>query len=765
MKKSINVWVILFALLLGWITTSSAQTTLGAGDVAIMEFNGNGDDGFSFMPLVDLAAGTVIHFTDYGWNGTSLSFHPYEEGNPPTGGGNMITYTAPSAVVAGTLIRQDKVNVGGSAFTADADWPYNYYNYTYIGALNSLTTGHDGILVFQGTPSAPTFIWGYYTGHWGKGSYVDYYWSDLPTDLTNGTNAVFFVDSSSWSSDVTVDDGYYRGPTTAASAADWRTRVADASNWTTSASGTAPTLLYPKTYTVTSTSVAPTVTTQAVSGISSTTATGNGNITSLGSPNPTAYGVCWNTTGTPTASGTKVDNGSASATGAFTASMTGLTANTTYYLRAYAINTVDTSYGSEVSFTTSKIPQTITFANPGAQNFGTTPTLSASSTSGLDVSFTSSTTNVCTITSAGALTFLATGTCTINADQAGNGTYTAATTVSRSFSVNAVASGAPTIGIATAGDAQATISFTAPASNGGATITSYMVTSNPGDLTASGPASPLTVTGLTNGTSYTFTVTATNSAGTSVASAASNAVTPKGAQMITFAAFTDMTYGDADFAPDAETSSGFSLSFTSDNENVAKITDAGLVQIIGAGNATITASQAGNSAYEAATAVSHDLTVVKAPLTISVQNDTISEGNSDPIYQFTFDGFVNGEGASDLTDLTATRDPGTIPGNYTITPSASSTNYDIDFVNGTLTIETTTSILVLGAQNISVRPVQGGLSLTGLRGNLEIFSLRGEHVQSLRVNRDGVYAVNLKAGSYVLRLGSRTWTLSSNLDR
>jgi len=409
--------------------------------------------------------------------------------------------------------------------------------------------------------------------------------------------------------------------------------------------------------------------------------------------------------------------------------------------------------------------QTITFANPGDQNFGTTPTLSASSTSALTVAFTSSTTNVCTITTAGALTFLTTGTCTINADQAGNSTYAAATTVSRSFTVNAVAPGAPTIGTATAGDAQATISFTAPASNGGAAITSYTMTSNPGNLTASGSASPLTVTGLTNGTSYTFTVTATNSIGTSVASEASNAVTPKGAQTITFAAFTDVTYGDADFAPDAEASSGLSLSFTSDNESVAKITDAGLVQIIGAGNATITASQVGNSAYETATTVSHDLTVVKAPLTISVQNDTISEGDSDPIFQFTFDGFVNGDEASDLTDLTATRDPGTTAGNYTITPSASSTNYDLDFVNGTLIIlEGTTSILTLGLPNMSVRPVQGGLSLTGLRGNLEIFTLRGEHVQSLQVNRDGVYAVNLKAGSYVLRLGPWTWTLSSSLD-
>ena len=101
------------------------------------------------------------------------------------------------------------------------------------------------------------------------------------------------------------------------------------------------------------TATAPTVTTQAVSSITSTTATGNGNITALGSPNPTAHGVCWNTTGTPTLSDSKTDEGAASATGAFTSSMSGLTANTTYYVRAYATNTAGTSYGSQVTFTTS----------------------------------------------------------------------------------------------------------------------------------------------------------------------------------------------------------------------------------------------------------------------------------------------------------------------------------------------------------------------------------------------------------------------------
>ncbi len=91
---------------------------------------------------------------------------------------------------------------------------------------------------------------------------------------------------------------------------------------------------------------------------------------------------------------------------------------------------------------------------------------------------------------------------------------------------SATVPGAPTIGTATAGNAQATVTFTAPGSNGGSAITGYTVTSNPGGLTGTGSASPITVTGLTNGTAYTFTVTATNAIGTGPASAASNSVTP-----------------------------------------------------------------------------------------------------------------------------------------------------------------------------------------------------------------------------------------------
>ncbi len=100
-----------------------------------------------------------------------------------------------------------------------------------------------------------------------------------------------------------------------------------------------------------------------------------------------------------------------------------------------------------------------------------------------------------------------------------------AVTRNYTLTVNATAPGAPTIGTATAGNAQASIAFTSPLSNGGSAIISFAVTCNPGGITATGPTSPITVMGLTNGTTYSCSVVATNGVGPGTASA-TVAVTP-----------------------------------------------------------------------------------------------------------------------------------------------------------------------------------------------------------------------------------------------
>jgi hypothetical protein len=96
--------------------------------------------------------------------------------------------------------------------------------------------------------------------------------------------------------------------------------------------------------------VAPTVTTQAATDISYTTATGNGNVTSDGGDTVTERGVCWGTSANPTTAGDKQT--AAGTTGAFTAAMASLTANTLYHYRAYAINSINTSYGADTEYTT-----------------------------------------------------------------------------------------------------------------------------------------------------------------------------------------------------------------------------------------------------------------------------------------------------------------------------------------------------------------------------------------------------------------------------
>lgn len=127
---------------------------------------------------------------------------------------------------------------------------------------------------------------------------------------------------------------------------------------------------------------------------------------------------------------------------------------------------------------------------------------------------------------------------------------------------------APTIGVATTVDSQTvTVSFSAPTNNRGSVITSYTATSNPGGITGTSSTSPITITGLTVNTPYTFTVTATNGVGTSDSSTATSAVTPRMVYSVTFDSQGGSTVSSESFlsgasvstAPTSPTRSGYTF--------------------------------------------------------------------------------------------------------------------------------------------------------------------------------------------------------------
>jgi uncharacterized protein (TIGR02145 family) len=117
------------------------------------------------------------------------------------------------------------------------------------------------------------------------------------------------------------------------------------------------------TYTIPNPGNLATLTTTAVSSISETTAISGGNITNDGGTLITQRGICYGTSPSPTTANTTIISGSG--TGSFISNLTGLTASTTYYLRAYATNSAGTAYGNELSFTTSAVGSNIV-SNPGA---------------------------------------------------------------------------------------------------------------------------------------------------------------------------------------------------------------------------------------------------------------------------------------------------------------------------------------------------------------------------------------------------------------
>ncbi|MFN5431610.1 MAG: FG-GAP-like repeat-containing protein, partial [Cyclobacteriaceae bacterium] len=256
-------------------------------------------------------------------------------------------------------------------------------------------------------------------------------------------------------------------------------------------------------------------------------------------------------------------------------------------------------------------PQTITFPALSNKTFGDAPfTLSATASSSLTVSYASSNTSVATV-SGNTVTIVGAGTTTITASQAGNTNFAAATSVPQTLTVNQASQTITFAALAnkTFGDASFTLSATA--SSG---LTVGYASSNTSVATVSGD----TVTIVGAGTT---TITASQAGNTNFAAAASVPQTltvNQASQTITFAALANKNFGDAPFTLSATASSGLAVSYSSSNTSVATLSG-NTVTIVGAGTTTLTASQAGNTNYNAAPDVPQPLNVISVK-----QNQTIT---------------------------------------------------------------------------------------------------------------------------------------------
>ena len=240
-----------------------------------------------------------------------------------------------------------------------------------------------------------------------------------------------------------------------------------------------------------------------------------------------------------TCSGTSVSGAAATAT-----TITGLTGGSSYTFTVTATNDVgtSTSSASSNSVTIPSVPGTPTGVTATPGNTQATVTWTAPSNGGSAITAYVITPYLNGTTAQTAQTFTSTNTTQAVTGLTNGNAYTfkvaainAVGTGNQSSSSNSVTPahvpGAPTIGTATAGNASATVTWTAPASNGGSAISGYTVTPYIGGVaqttqTFNSAATTETVTGLTNGTAYTFTVVAINAVGPSAQSGYSNSVTP-----------------------------------------------------------------------------------------------------------------------------------------------------------------------------------------------------------------------------------------------
>lgn len=206
--------IICFLCILPFINLASAQgSVLNPGDIAIIAFQSDNNDQFAFMSLVDMAPNTQIQFSEKGWNGSISppAFVTTTEG--------VHTWTAPAAGLPQNTVVIISFNSLGTSPTAN-------YGSVVSTAAAKLSTSGDEIIAFQGSPSAPNFIYAFGSRPWLSTGIPTSNQSWLPTSLTNGISARDFATEN--------DNQYFKLTNYAGSRDSVLAAIGNPLNWTRS---------------------------------------------------------------------------------------------------------------------------------------------------------------------------------------------------------------------------------------------------------------------------------------------------------------------------------------------------------------------------------------------------------------------------------------------------------------------------------------------------------------------------------------------------
>ncbi|MEZ0184442.1 MBG domain-containing protein [Flavobacterium oncorhynchi] len=351
MKRKLLLFILFLCTLFVQQNLKAQATVLAPGDIAFIGYQaGTPTDGFSFITLKNINAGTLVYFTECGWgNGAWIPFNTETH----------LLWTVPAFTPAGTIVSivetsADTFTISGSSGIALA--LNTGFNFTNAG---------DQILAYQSStgpqPVSPTFIAGIHTDF--NSSIYDSIttWnttigaaaggaseSSLPPGLTNGVTCISLFPAPGPEQANSKYIGTLTGTTT-----DLLAKINNPSAlyWSHS-SGAADLGITPANYPApaVSTVIVPTVSTITATNIKAVSAIIGGNVTSDGGETTVQRGIVWATTAAPTITDHKVQNGTG--IGNFSATITGLPSGTTIHYRAYATNSAGTSYGTESTFNT-----------------------------------------------------------------------------------------------------------------------------------------------------------------------------------------------------------------------------------------------------------------------------------------------------------------------------------------------------------------------------------------------------------------------------